>query len=485
MIDSLVFSRSEEHLAARLHTDVPLLILGSVIAAIGLSALLVHVLRQRSHDRVLLWFGLFAGPYGLRLLTSSFVFRLAFGEPHRLWLFVGRFVDFVVLVPALFLFDDFYGRGWKSLVRRFIWAYVIFAAIAFGTIVVRKNPDLVPTAGIGIVLGLPVILLLGRIAAYEHPRIESPGVLLSGLVIFLVTFAYDRLASIASFHADIKTEPYGLFLLICCLGYAATRRVLANERQLASLSEEMRAATQIQTAILPRSVPDLETLDIAVRYAPMAAVAGDFYDFLLNRPGCVGIVVADVAGHGVPAALVASMVKVAISSQTSDCAEPESVIRNLNSTLCREARGQYATAVCVYLDEKNRIGYYSAAGHPPLLLWERATRSLRRLGESGLLLGVRPTEDCAQAEFSLRAGDRLIIYTDGLTEATNARGEEYGEARLADFVGAHENVPAARMAERLLQDVTAWPGKDQRQQQADDITFVVIDIGRGKVQSAA
>jgi Stage II sporulation protein E (SpoIIE) len=129
------------------------------------------------------------------------------------------------------------------------------------------------------------------------------------LLALFLTFAHDRIASTRLFDWHADTEPYGVFVLICCLGYAATRRVLANERLLFSLSEEMRAATRIQSSILPRTKPEMGSFRLA-----MTAVAGDFYDFLMIRPSCLGIVVADVTGHGVPAALVASMVKVAVSA---------------------------------------------------------------------------------------------------------------------------------------------------------------------------
>ena len=161
----------------------------------------------------------------------------------------------------------------------------------------------------------------------------------------------------------------------------------------------------------------------------MTAVAGDFYDFLEVRPGCLGIVVADVVGHGVPAALVASMVKVAVSSHMDVGADPGKVIAGLNSTLCRTAHQQYATAVYVFLDEARRTGCYSAAGHPPLLLWQRATRTLIKLSESGLLLGVRPTEEYAQTDFRLERGDRLLDYSDGMVEATNSQ-EDRKSTRL-------------------------------------------------------
>jgi phosphoserine phosphatase RsbU/P len=476
VINAVLLAVSEEQLRSNLREDLPLVILGSIIAAIGVAAVVVHLSRWQSGERVLLWFGLFAGPYGLRLLTNTIPFQMAFGEPQRFWPFINKFVEFATLVPALLLFQDFYGKGWRSSVRWLIGAYMVFATLAFASIVIQRRPDLFPAAGIGTVFLLPAILLLGRLMGYKPPHVEDQGVLSLGLFALFLTFAHDRIASTRLFHWHADTEPYGLFVLICCLGYVATRRVLANERLLVSLGEEMRAATRIQSSILPRTKPEMGSFNLAVRYAPMTAVAGDFYDFLVFRPGCLGVVVADVTGHGVPAALVASMVKVAVSAHTDVGAEPAKVMAGLNSTLCRQAQGQYATAVYVFLDRARRMGCYSAAGHPPLLLWRRANGTLLELNEGGLLLGVRPSEEYGQTEFTLEAGDRLLIYTDGLVEAVNARGEAFGEAQLGEFIATRQDLPAEQFAERLLDKVLGWPENGSARAQADDITVVVIDI---------
>ena len=477
LIYMLLVAISEAQLRSSLRHDLPLLILGSIIAAIGVAAIVVQLSRWKSGDRILLWFGLFAAPYGLRLLANTTPFQMAFGEPQRFWPFVSRFVEFAIMIPALLLFEDFYGKGWRSSVRWLIWAYLIFATVGFGTIVIQRRPDLLPTAGIGTVFLLPAVLLLGRLMGYKPPQVQDRGVLSFGLLALFLTFAHDRIASTRLFDWRADTEPYGLFVLICCLGYVATRRVLANEKLLIALGEEMRAATRIQSSILPRTSPEIGSFQLAVRYAPMTAVAGDFYDFVVIRPGCMGIVVADVAGHGVPAALVASMVKVAVAAQTGMEAEPGKVIAGLNSTLCRQAQDQYVTAVYVVLDQVRRVGCYSAAGHPPLLLWRRKDQTLLELNESGLLLGVRPGEEYAQTEFPLETGDRLLIYTDGLVEAVNAQGQPFGEARLGDFIRSHRDVPAEPFAARLLVEVLGWPENTSLPTQADDITLVVIDIG--------
>jgi hypothetical protein len=110
VIDALIASVAEEQWQSNLRHDLPLVVLGSIIAAIGLAAVLVQLFQWKSRDRVLLWLGLFAGPYGVRLLTNSVPFQIAFGEPHRCWPFVSRLIEFATIVPALLLFEDFYGK---------------------------------------------------------------------------------------------------------------------------------------------------------------------------------------------------------------------------------------------------------------------------------------------------------------------------------------------------------------------------------------
>jgi phosphoserine phosphatase RsbU/P len=431
---------------------------------------------------------MFACPYGIRLLTNTSLCRAAFGEPELAWQFAGALADLVLMIPALLLFQDFYGRGWRSSVHWVIWGYTVFATCAFTLILIQKRPDLFPAAGIGTVFLLPLVILLGWLKGYRLPWTEDRRLVSLGLIILFLAFAYDRFvrAQMLSWRvwgplspsAKEPLEPYGVFVLICCLGYAATRRVLTNERELAALGEEMRAARRIQSSILPDAAPKVPGFHAAFRYAPMTAVAGDFYEFLPISPSGLGIIVADVAGHGVPAALVASMLKVAISSSNGNLNHPGKMIAGLNSTLCGQAKGQYATAVYAYLDEASRMGCYSAAGHPPPLLWRKATQRLLPLREGGLLLGVRSNEAYPEEEFWLEAGDRLLIYTDGLVEATSPDGLEFGKVRLEEFIRSHTHLSVDQFAGQLLEEVLAWPGSNNKRAQSDDITIVVIDVGR-------
>jgi serine phosphatase RsbU (regulator of sigma subunit) len=241
----------------------------------------------------------------------------------------------------------------------------------------------------------------------------------------------------------------------------------------------MRAATRIQKTILPREIPILENADIAVRYAPMADVAGDLYEFVTSAPCCMGVLVADVMGHGVPAALVASMVKVAVSTQCRNDGGPASIISGLNTVLCKEAHEQYVTATYLYLDTASGIGRHAASAHPSPLLWRRREQTLEEVGESGLLLGVRESEAYAESEFRFEAGDRLLVYTDGLIEAENASGKSFGEVALSAFIRDKRNVGTEQFADLLLREALAWSRNRRGTGQEDDITFVVIDLKGG------
>src|SRR6202012_2102299 len=139
--------------------------------------------------------------------------------------------------------------------------------------------------------------------------------------------------------------------------------------QLQTIQKELETARQIQMSILPTEIPKLDGLDIAARYIPMTSVAGDFYDFIAVDEKHIGILVADVSGHGMPAALIASMLKIALSSQVDHATDPARVLLGLNKALCGKFEHHFVTAAYVFVDMEKGTLTYAGAGHPPLLLW--------------------------------------------------------------------------------------------------------------------
>ena len=208
----------------------------------------------------------------------------------------------------------------------------------------------------------------------------------------------------------------------------------------------------------------------------MTAVAGDFYDFLGLDGRHLGVLVADVAGHGVPAALGASMVKVAVSTEAANAGDPARLIAGLNDTMHRSARGQLVTAGFLSLDVHLSGGQYAAAGHPPLLLWSAATRTLSEFQENGLVLGVLPNQKYTNIRLDLAPGDRIVMCTDGVWEAENANQQTFGDEQLKPLIRESSQLPANEMAGALLEAVNRWSAAGGEAKQSDDITIVVIGI---------
>jgi len=449
---------------------------GSAIVTVGVLSLCVHFASALSRERILLWFGLFAGPYGIALICRSILVPQWDGKAEILIVLIGRLVGLLSSIPALLLFKEFYGAGWRLSTRWLIWIYGLSLITVLGLVTMHDHPRSIASPGITLVIFVPLELAVNWLAGYRPPPIKGRLVIFAGLSFFFLTFSYDHISHWHTGNLDGITEPLGFLVLTLCLGFVVSRRVAANEAEWSSLTEEMRAARRIQAAILPTSMPDVAGFSIAARYAPMTAVAGDFYSFPRTAPESIDIIVADVMGHGVAAALIASMVKVSVFAGAERDERPSEIIRNLNGTICKEAPSELVTAVYISMNSVSGVGRYSAAGHPAPLLWRHAAQQLDHLGAVGLLLGIRTDERFLDAEFHFSSGDRLLIFSDGLTEAENSLGVSFGDERLPALIKENEFQKADNFASRLLDEVLHWSTKGSQPAQSDDITFVVIDL---------
>jgi sigma-B regulation protein RsbU (phosphoserine phosphatase) len=449
-------------------------VLGSVFLFIGMTALLMALLRHRSQFRLLVWFGLFIGFFGTRMLAQvAGALQLA---PHSPWptrIAIG--VNYVLVIPALLFWIELC----TGVVKRLFFWLTAVAAMSAGTGLawyallgdpyrfLRFNSAL----AIAMLVILAVVLLIP--SAQKHLIVQS-----SLLRLVLPVIAGMSLFVNIRWYLGVPPprylEPVTFALWIAALGYVAAKHTFDKERRLMSIESELETARQIQSSILPDSVPSVAGLGIAATYLPMSAVAGDFYQFLEADDHRMGILVADVSGHGVPAALIASMIKVAMQSAVSSACRPSEVLGHLNRILTPELKGRLTSAAYLWLDTGAGLARYSAAGHPPLLHWKAAKRSLQPVNCNGLLFGVASESVYPECELRLDRGDRLLLYTDGLTEPENAQGESFGDRELERVVEASQALAAPDLANRLLSALGKWqPGSAAQQ---DDITLLVMDI---------
>jgi sigma-B regulation protein RsbU (phosphoserine phosphatase) len=245
---------------------------------------------------------------------------------------------------------------------------------------------------------------------------------------------------------------------------AARRRDHRQQRELED-------ARLIQRGLLPTAPPRVGGIDFAVTWQPANGVGGDCFDTLpFGRS--LGLSIADISGKGLPAALLMSNLQAAVRAFAQEKAEPASVCASVNRLLCRNmASGRFATFCYARVEpDASRIVYSNAGHNPPLVV--RAGNGTATLPVGGMVLGIFPENVYAQAEVAIAPGDRVVFYTDGITEARNPEGDEYGEERLAAAAIAARALPVEAMKDALLADVTEFSqGKFD-----DDATLIVVGV---------
>jgi phosphoserine phosphatase RsbU/P len=257
----------------------------------------------------------------------------------------------------------------------------------------------------------------------------------------------------------------------------ATRTLEAERRAQAAKLEaerqaahEMAIAKQVQSRLFPQRHPLIRTLAYAGICHPARVVGGDYYDFLDLGNRRLGLVLADIAGKGMGAALLMANLQAALRSQCATAWEqPERFLRSVNQLLYENtAEGDYATLLFAAYDDDTRKLRYSNCGHPPALVL-RADGSLEPLTATCTVVGLFEKWDCALEERQLAPGDALLLYTDGVTEAVNDTGEEFGEERLLQAVRQHGELSLPELVAAVADKARRFSPDEQ----ADDITLII------------
>ena len=248
-------------------------------------------------------------------------------------------------------------------------------------------------------------------------------------------------------------------------GRAARQQSVRHER-------EQSDARAIQRGLLPSMLPCIAPYGIAAAWRPASGYGGDCYDALTFDDDVLGLLIADVAGKGLPAALLMTNLQAAVRAFSEAAAPPAEVCARVNRLLCRHmVSGRFVTACYLRLDCRNHLLTCANAGHnPPLLV--RASGEVVRLSTGGTVLGVFPDLSYEQHLLEIRAGDRLVLYTDGITEANSPDGDEYGEERLAAAIAARADLDAPALTAALFEDVLAFAHGTLQ----DDATIVSVVV---------
>jgi serine phosphatase RsbU (regulator of sigma subunit) len=245
------------------------------------------------------------------------------------------------------------------------------------------------------------------------------------------------------------------------------------------LQQQADVARTVQLDLMPPTESIPEYLDFAGACIPAGQVGGDFYDVCADKKSRIGLMLTDVAGKGLPAALLSSLIQGALRaiSWTSDALVQAGAAQQLNDFLCaRSAPERFASMICCYYDPRASTLRYVNAGHlPPMLVHrgQNGTFSVQRLEDGGPVLGLLPGAFYLQGEVAVGPGDLLVMFSDGITEAENTSGEDFGESRLLEAICNNWDAPTRNLCDAVLGDLRSFLGDLDPQ---DDQTLMIIRL---------
>jgi len=319
--------------------------------------------------------------------------------------------------------------------------YLYILPLAVGAIFLRKKVS----------YGLIVVCVLFH--DYYSPRVINPGLRIFHNLSAMLCFA---------------------FVVYVIQRYMEQREALAKtvQQQRDDLLKDVELAAQVQRLFLPLGRPAIAGLEIAGMMHPARGVGGDYYDYIPIDAHTIQVVIADVAGKGVPAALLMSATAAALRLEANHDRNMLKQVERLNTGILSVSdEERYVTLLIAEIDTRRRVIQYVNCGHNPALLFRAKTGALRRMDSSCPPIGLSPDEICELASADLTGGDVLVFYTDGVTEAENRLGEEFGLERLSTVVRDGSSLSAEGLTVNIFNSAADFCGDVGFH---DDVTIVVV-----------
>ena len=274
----------------------------------------------------------------------------------------------------------------------------------------------------------------------------------------------------------LNEEMLGLFQTLANQAATALENVHVKQQQLAAelVNKELEVATEIQARFFPQQTPNLEGYEVAGCSIPAKDVGGDYYDFIPNPEPCQhGFVVADVTGKGVPASLLMATMRATLRANIQN--NPNDIVqalRQVNGDIYRDSPvDKFITSIYCNLDyESHELSYVNSGHNPPYIVRANDNR-IEELDQGGVMLGIMEEIDLPKATLSIDKGDILMLFSDGVTEATNPSGELFSEERFEQWLLDHNQLSAEEMKDALLKTLRDYADGSP---QSDDITFIIV-----------
>jgi serine phosphatase RsbU (regulator of sigma subunit)/pSer/pThr/pTyr-binding forkhead associated (FHA) protein len=246
-------------------------------------------------------------------------------------------------------------------------------------------------------------------------------------------------------------------------------RLYREATEKARIERELQLAAEIQRALLPDAMQSGSHFDVAAASVPCRSIGGDFFDYFNLTEGQFAFTLGDVAGKGPPAALLTAMIQGAFAAQVTSTESPAALIAHINRTLIRRAiQSRFVTVMYGMLAPDGRLTYCNAGHNPPILM---SRSGVRRLETGGLILGLFPHATYEEESIQLEDGDTLVVFSDGVTEAVDTAGDEFGEDRLLPCIAEDSSSAPSVLLDKILATVRAFSANAA---QVDDVTALVL-----------
>ncbi|MBN2039043.1 MAG: SpoIIE family protein phosphatase [Spirochaetes bacterium] len=274
---------------------------------------------------------------------------------------------------------------------------------------------------------------------------------------------------------DYLTKPVSKAELLARVnGLLQLKKSVKDQTTLNLIRQEINIAQRIQTNLLRNKMPDINELSLAIRYYPMYEIGGDFYEIVSIDESRVGVFLADVSGHGIPAAFISAMLKVICTANVTSAEDPAKFLEKINESIYSLIEDQFITACYSVIDIKRKKIIHSNAGHWPMIICRRGDELIIKKGVD-MPFGCIPDENYTNIEFDLYDGDRLVFYTDGIIEIRNADKKMFGSENLYRVIKENAGNGIELFADNVIDSIMKWYNTNETIF-ADDVTLLVLDV---------
>ncbi|WCL50591.1 PP2C family protein-serine/threonine phosphatase [Leptospira sp. GIMC2001] len=450
--------------------DMPRYLLGCLYFVLAIISFILFILS--SGNMIFLYYSLMVLFNGGLTITASYL-AMNFFENPNIPVYIYNFNLFLLPVFLYAFLGEIYKGKHRTIFKTGILVYSTYFFVATTLILVFDfgilNLELIFDAIILIgILPLLYIIVYNSIKGDIESRI-----LLSGFIILATCVTHDILADFDLIAYKISIYWYGMFFFLFFQGGILFRRLYFIQKNYELKENELLVAKRIQNSILSPFPDHVTNWEFTSIYEPMKEVGGDFYDILIDDEGNIGVIMIDVSGHGVAAALIASMAKVSFSHCQNILSSPDKVMFEMEKSLKNKMNNHFVTAFYLSLSSTEPLVQFSSAGHPSALLVSHLNNEVTEFRTKSRPIGIMDKSNFQKSYLYLNEGDLICVYTDGVTELNDPSSVEYGSTRLADLLLANCLLPLPIIKEKLMQDFRDWT-RDVNIQKDDDLTLILI-----------